>query len=149
MSAVRQMPGRVWLAFKRSLVPALLTWTLLHALYVLYRFVLRREGMLRGVRADRLRPLGIGMVAFSVLMLMSFGPIAWEYGALRFSGVITWLLIVLAGLTAAHTAAMGFEFDVIRRHSDALDAYLAQIIEEDRSKMATRKSVGVTEDAAS
>jgi hypothetical protein len=140
--AVREMPGRIWLAFKKSLVPTLLTLTLLHALYVLYRFVLRRQGMLKGVRTDRLRPLGIGMVVFAAVMVMSFGPIALEYGSLRFTGVIAWLSVVLAGLTAAHAAAMTFEFEVIKRHSDALDAHLAQIIEADRKRSTSRTSVG-------
>jgi hypothetical protein len=147
--AARQMPGRIWLAFKKSLVPALLTLPLLHPLYVLYMFVFLRKGMLNGVRAERLRPLGIGMVVFAAAMVMSFGLIAFEYGELRFSGLITWLLIVLAGLTAAHAAAMTFESEVIKRHSDALDAYLAQIIAADRKRTVTRKSVSATEDAAS
>jgi hypothetical protein len=147
--AVRRMPGRIWLAFKKSLVPTLLTLTLLHPLYVLYTFVFRRKGMLNGVRAERLRPLGIGMVVFAAVMVMSFATIAMEYGSLQFTGVVVWLSIVLAGLTAAHTAAMTFEFDVIKRHSDALDSHLAQIIEADRKKTIVRQSAGAVAAAGS
>ncbi|NOQ94339.1 MAG: hypothetical protein GQ547_06865 [Methylophaga sp.] len=128
--------GAFWTSFLRlSWWPAIPFFSVLHALFAFFKYFISGTGPYWNEKAPSIKKNGMMLLITDALLFFWAMNIANQW-RVSMADWIVYMIVAVIPLTILHMKIIKAEFEVVKAHSDELDAYLGNYISANRSKFS-------------